>query len=154
MCCQCRVNVRLSEVDVGSMWGRCGVDVWSMRSAYSFSRNQADEAFISSNESVGTHASHDDDDEDTEDKSSSETSFDKENDAWTTLINKAVSMMWDQYKEILQALLMDGHDESKAKEEDLAQILPAFRKKLEDVHMDLTWMTVMWKFSKASLKPL
>ena len=31
----------------------------------------ADEASISSNESMGTHASHDDDDEDTEDESSS-----------------------------------------------------------------------------------
>ena len=78
---------------------------------------------------MGTHASHDDDDEDTEDESSSENSsensFDEESDPWTTLINDSVSKVWDQYKEILQALLMDGHDESKAKEEDLAQILLA-----------------------------
>ena len=50
---------------------------------------------------------------------------------------------------------MEGHDESKAKEEAFAQILPAFRKELGDVHMDnLTWMTVIWKFSKASMKLL
>ena len=105
---------------------------------------------------MGTHASHDDDDEDTEDESSSENSFDEESNPWTTLINDSVSKVWDQYKEILQALLMDGHDESKAKEEDIAQILPAFRKKLGDVHMDnLTWMTVILKsFSKASIKLL
>ena len=103
---------------------------------------------------MGTHASHDDDDEDIEDESSSENSFDEESDPWTTLINDSVSKVWDQYKEILQALLMDGHDESKAKEEDLAQILLAFRKKLGDGHMDnLTYMTVILKsISKASVK--
>ena len=76
----------------------------------------AEEASISSNESMGTHASHDDDHEDTEDESSSENSSDEENDPWTTLINDAVSKVWDQYKEILQALLMEGHDESNEKD--------------------------------------
>ena len=115
----------------------------------------ADEASVSSNESMGTHASHNDDNEDTEDESSSENSSDEKNDPWTTLINDAVSKVWDQYKEILQDLLMEGHDESKAKEDALAQIPPAFRKELGDVHMDnLTWMTVIWKFSKASVKLL
>ena len=47
---------------------------------------------------------------------------------------------------------MEGHDESKAKEEAFAQILPAFRKELGDVHMDN--LTVIWKFSKASPKSL
>ena len=105
----------------------------------------ADEVSISSNESMGAHASHDDDDEDTEDESSSGNSSDEENDP----------KVWDQYKEILQELLMEGHDESKAKEDAFAQILPAFRKELGDVHMDnLTWMTVIWKFSKASVQLL
>ena len=113
----------------------------------------ADEASISSNESMGTHASHDDVDEDTEDESSSGNSSDEENDPWTTLINEAVSKVWGRYKEILQELLMEGHDESKAKEEAFAQLLPAFRIELGDAHMDnLTWMTVIWKFSKASVK--
>ena len=40
----------------------------------------ADETSISSNESMGTHASNDDDDEDTEDESISENSSDEEND--------------------------------------------------------------------------
>ena len=75
----------------------------------------ADEASISSNESMGTHASHDDDDGDTEDESSSRISSDEENDPWTTLTNEAVSKVWDQYEEILQELLMEGHDESKAR---------------------------------------
>ena len=104
---------------------------------------------------MGTHASHDDDDGDTEDESSSRNSSDEENDPRNTLINDAVSKVWDKYKEILQELLMEGHDESKAKEDPFAQILPAFRKELGDVRMDnLTWMTVIWKFSKASLKLL
>ena len=99
--------------------------------------HDADGASISSNESMGTHASHDDDDEDTEDESSS----DEENDLWTTLINEAVSTVCDQYKEIFQEILMEGHDESKAKEDAFAQILPAFRKELGDAHMDnLTWI--------------
>ena len=77
----------------------------------------ADKASISSNESMGTHASHDDDDEDTVDKSSSENSFDEKNDPWNTLINEVVSKGWDQYKEILQYLLMEGQDKSKANED-------------------------------------
>ena len=102
---------------------------------------------------MGTLASHDDVDEDTDHESSSGNSSDEENDPWTTLINEAVSKVWDQYKEILQELLMEGHDESKAKEDAFAQILPAFRKEFGDVHMDnLTWMTAIWKFSKASVK--
>ena len=113
----------------------------------------ADGASISSNESKGTYASHDDDDEDTEDESSSENSSDEESDLWTTLINDAASKVRDQYDDILQTLLMEGHDESKAKEDAFAQIPPAFRKELGDVRMDnLTWMTVIWKFSKASVK--
>ena len=74
----------------------------------------------------------------------SENSSDEKNDPWHTLINEAVPKVWDQYKEILQDPLMEGHDESKAKEDAFAQILPAFRKELGDVHMDnLTWMTVI-----------
>ena len=115
----------------------------------------ADEASISSNESMEMHASNDDDDEDTEDESSSENSSDEENDPWNILINDAVSKVRGQYKEILQELLMEVHNESKAKEDAFAQILPAFRIELGDVHMDnLTWMTVIWKFSKASVKLL
>ena len=53
-----------------------------------------DEASISSNESVETHASYDDDDDTSKDTKSSigtENSFEEEIDPWTTLINDAVS---------------------------------------------------------------
>ena len=75
-----------------------------------------------------------------------ENSSDEEIDPWTTLINDAASKVREQYDDILHALLMEGHDESEAKEEAFAQILPAFRKKLADVYMDnLTWMKTMKK---------
>ena len=122
-------------------------------SDYNLRRHEAE--YCPDRDNDGKECSHDDDDEDTEDESSSENSSDEENDPWNTLINDAVSKVWDQYKEILQNLLMEGHDESKAKEDAFAQILPAFRKELGDVHMDnLTWMTVIWKISKASVKLL
>ena len=106
----------------------------------------ADEASISSNESMGSHASHDDDDEDTEDESSSGNSSEEENNPWATLINDAVSKVRDQYDDILQALLMEGHDESEEKQEAFAQILPVFQKELADVYMNnLAWMKALKK---------
>ena len=75
-----------------------------------------------------------------------ENSSDEEIDPWTTLINDAACKVREQYDDILQALLMEGHDESEAKEEAFAQILPAFRKELADVYMDnLTWMKTLKK---------
>ena len=64
-----------------------------------------------------------------------ENSSDEEIDPWTTLINDAASKVRDQYDDILQALLMEGHDESEAKQ-DLEKILPVFQKELSDVYMD------------------
>ena len=86
-----------------------------------------DEASISSNESVETHASYDDVDDtskDTESSIGTENSFEEEIDPWTTLINDAVSKDREQYDEILHALLIEGHDESEAKEEALATCFP------------------------------
>ena len=41
---------------------------------------------------------------------------------------------------------MEGHDESKVKEEAFAQILPVFQKELGDVYMDnLAWMKALKK---------
>ena len=75
-----------------------------------------------------------------------ENSSDEEIDPWFTLINDAASKVRDQYDDILQALLMEGHDESKAKEEAFAQILPAFQMGLGDVNMDnLAWMKTLKK---------
>ena len=46
-----------------------------------------------------------------------EDSSEEEIDPWSTLINDAASKVRDQYDDILQALLMEGHDESEAKQE-------------------------------------
>ena len=61
-----------------------------------------------------------------------ENSSDEELDPWTTLINDAASKVRDQYNDILNSLLMEGHDESEAKQEAFAQILPVFQKELAD----------------------
>ena len=45
-----------------------------------------------------------------------ENSSDEEIDPWTTLINDAASKVRDQYDDILQALLMEAHDEIKVKQ--------------------------------------
>ena len=75
-----------------------------------------------------------------------ENSSEEEIDPWSTLINDAASKVQDQYDEILQALLLEGHDERKAKEEAFAQILPVFQKELGDVYMDnLAWMKALKK---------
>ena len=63
-----------------------------------------------------------------------ENSSEEEIDPWSTLINDAASKVRDQYDDILQALLMEGHDESEAKQEAFEKILPVFQKKL-DVYM-------------------
>ena len=75
-----------------------------------------------------------------------EDSSEEEIDPWSTLINDAASKVQDQYDDILQTLLMEGHDESKAKEEAFVQILPVFQKELGNVYMDnLAWMKALKK---------
>ena len=75
-----------------------------------------------------------------------ENSSDEEIDSWSTLINDAAFKVRDQYDDILQALLMEGHDTSKAKEEAFEKNLPVFQKKLGDVYMDnLAWMKALKK---------
>ena len=52
----------------------------------------------------------------------------------------------DEYDDILQALLMEDHDKSEAKQEAFAQILPVFQKELADVYMNnLAWMKALRK---------
>ena len=73
-----------------------------------------------------------------------ENSSEEEIDHWSTLINDAASKVRDQYDDILQVLLMEGHDESEAKQEAFEKILPVFQKKLGDVYMDnLAWMKAL-----------
>ena len=75
-----------------------------------------------------------------------EISSEEELDPWTTLINDAASKVRDQYDDILQALLMEGHDESEAKEEAFAQILSLFQKELGGFYMNnLAWMKALQK---------
>ena len=68
-----------------------------------------------------------------------EDSSEEEIDPWSTLINDAACKVRDQYDDILQALLMEGHDESKAKEEAFAQILPLFFKRNWAMSTWITW---------------
>ena len=76
-----------------------------------------------------------------------ENSSEEEIDLWSTLINEAASKVRDQYDDILQALLMEGHNESEAKQEAIEKILPVFQKKLGDVYMDnLAWMKALKKY--------
>ena len=86
--------------------------------------------------------------EDEQSSITTENSSEAEIDPWTTLINDAASKVRDQYDDILQALLMvmEGHDESEAKQEAFAQILPVFQKELPDVYMNnLAWMKALRK---------
>ena len=57
----------------------------------------------------------------------------------------------------LQALLMEGHDESEAMQEAFERILPAWQKELGDVYMDnLAWMKALKNYSihkKRSCRP-
>ena len=77
---------------------------------------------------------------------SQQNSSEEEIDPWSTLINDAASKVRDQYDDILQALLIEGHDESEAKQEAFEKILPVFQKELGDVYMDnLAWMKALKK---------
>ena len=73
-------------------------------------------------------------------------SSEEEIDPWTTLINDAASKVRNQYEDILQALLMEGHNESEAKQEAFEKILPVFQNELADVYMNnLAWMKALRK---------
>ena len=75
-----------------------------------------------------------------------EDSSEEEIDPWSTLINDAASKIRDQYDDILPALLVEGHDESEAKQEACEKILPVFQKELGDAYIDnLAWMKALKK---------
>ena len=76
-----------------------------------------------------THASYDHDDDtskDTESSIGTENSFEEEIDRSLGYIDQRRSVQGSGtvYDEILQALLIEGHDESEAKEEALATCFP------------------------------
>ena len=91
-----------------------------------------------SESSMETHAEDDssitteerDENSSEEERSSitTENSSDEEIDPWSTLINDAASKVRDRYDDILQALLIKGHDESEAKEEPLKKFYLFFKR--------------------------
>ena len=93
--------------------------------------------------SITTEERHENSSEEEQSSITTENSSEEEIDPWSTFINDAASKVRDQYDDILQALLMEGHDESEAKQE---KILPVFQKELSDVYMDnLAWMEALKK---------
>ena len=114
------------------------------------------ETHAEDNSSITTEDRDENSSEEEQSSITTENSSDEEINPWTTLINDAASKVRDQYNDILQALLMEGHDESKAKEEAFAQILPVFQKELGDFYMDnLAWMKALKKIpsTKRSWRP-
>ena len=65
--------------------------------------------------SITTEERDENSSEDEQSSITTENSSEEELDPWTTLINDAASKVRDQYEDILQAILMEGHDESASK---------------------------------------
>ena len=110
--------------------------------------SQYSESLVSddnSESSMETHAEDDSsitteerDENSSEEEQSSittENSSDEEIDPWTTLINDAASKVREQYDDILQALLMEGHDEAKRKRKLLRKFY---------LHSERNWRMSTW----------
>ena len=111
-----------------------------------YSEGNSMESHTEDDKSITTEERDENSSEDEQSSITTENSSEEELDPWTTLINDASSKVRDQYDDILQALLMEGHDESEAKQEAFAQILPVFQKELADVYMNnLAWMKALRK---------
>ena len=96
--------------------------------------------------SITTEERNENSSEEEQSSITTENSSEEEIDPWSTLINDAASKVRDQYEDILQALLMEGHDESEAKQEAFEKILPVSQKGLADVYMNnLAWMKALRK---------
>ena len=104
------------------------------------------ETHAEDNSSITTEERDENSSEEEQSSITTENSSEEEIDPWRTLINDSASKVRDQYDDILQALLMEGHDESEAKQEAFEKILPVFQKELGDVYMDnLAWMKALKK---------
>ena len=104
------------------------------------------ESHTEDNNSITTEERDENSSEEEQSSITTEISSEEELDLWSTLINNAASKVRDQYEDILQTLLMEGHNESEAKEEALEQILHVFQKELGDVYTDnLAWMRTLKK---------
>ena len=111
-----------------------------------YSEENSMESHTEDDDSITTKERDENSSEDEQSSITTENSSEEEIDPWTTLINDAASKVRDQYEDILQALLMEGHDESEAKEEAFEKILPVFQKELADVYMNnLAWMKALRK---------
>ena len=111
-----------------------------------YSEENSMESHTEDDNSITTEERDENSSEEEQSSITTENSSDEEIDPWTTLINDAASQVRDQYDDILQALLMEGHDESEAKGEAFEKVLPIFQKELGDVYMDnLAWMKALKK---------
>ena len=111
-----------------------------------YSEENSMESHTEDDNSITTEERDENSSEEEQSSITTEDSSKEEIDPWSTLINDAASKVRDQYDDILQALLMEGHDESEAKQEAFEKILPVFQKELGDAYMDnLAWMKALKK---------
>ena len=111
-----------------------------------YSEENSTESHTQDDNSITTEERDENSSEDEQSIITTENSSEEEIDPWTTFINDAASKVRAQYDDILQVLLMEGHDESEAKQEAFEKILPVFQKELADVYMNnLAWMKALKK---------
>ena len=111
-----------------------------------YSEKNSMESHTKDDNSIRTEERDENSSEEERSSITTENSSEEEIDPWSTSINDTASKVRDQYDDILQALLMEGHDESEAKQEAFEKILPVFQKELGDVYMDnLAWMKALKK---------
>ena len=82
-----------------------------------YSEENSMESHTEDDNSITTEERDENSSEEEQSSIPTEGSSEEEIDPWSTLINDAASKVRDQYDDILQALLMEGHDESEAKQE-------------------------------------
>ena len=109
-----------------------------------YSEENSMESHTEDDDSITTEERDESSSEEEQSSITTENSSDEELDPWTTLINDAASKVRDQYDDILQALLMEGHDESEAKQEAFAQMLPVFQWPVIYIN-NLAWMKALKK---------
>ena len=111
-----------------------------------YSEENSMESHTEDDNSITTEERDENTSEEEQSSVTTEDSSEDEIDPWSTLINDPASNVRDQYDDILQALLMEGHDESEVKEEAFEKILPVFQKELSAVYMNnLAWMKALKK---------
>ena len=111
-----------------------------------YSEENSMESHTEHDNSITTEEHGENSSEEKQSSITTENSSEEEIDPWSTLINDAASKVLNQYDDILQALLMEGHDESETKQEACKKILPVFQKELGDAYKEnLAWMKALKK---------